>query len=397
MFLIDSCSCRKTEPTWFGVFRCGFAFVLTCIILKFSAYDNFNKIFRQSILEQVDVPKDSVLVIETSMCANDAMEVYKRSLPLSVLNVRKNITSDGRCMSFPIPIKIPDFASRERVELDVQSEQLPLNLDTNRIGLGFYIYYPFRYKFANPYDFASYLSDIGGFYGSIEGFFASIFGSGKLEPWGIAQIFILTSIPCVRSFGRNFAKVYVSKGGIPLVEDVKDRPRRNEEFDKSLEERVQILETLLKEYYLDEHYLEKIKYFADSRKKLKEDEEKAKKEMLLESRRELAACQAAFIIPCLLRQERCTIIKAKYVPLTDSAEYREGMLKKQEREKDRYFKDYYQNTILLNNLGSDRYILVEQVGKICGGRYQAVTLEKFCESNRKERALSYLFFFKMQL
>ncbi|CAB4405867.1 unnamed protein product [Rhizophagus irregularis] len=269
----------------------------------------------------------------------------------------KNITSDGRCMSFPIPIKIPDFASRERVgtfwldvefplnsidnstindnqldyiinsyfddkaklknsdyssilpnnylkltikydtnffihiissidsylngcdlELDVQSEQLPLNLDTNRIGLGFYIYYPFRYKFANPYDFASYLSDIGGFYGSIEGFFASIFGSGKLEPWGIAQIFILTSIPCVRSFGRNFAKVYVSKGGIPLVEDVKDRPRRNEEFDKSLEERVQILETLLKEYYLDEHYLEKIKYFADSRKKLKEDEEKAKKE-----------------------------------------------------------------------------------------------------------------------
>lgn len=57
MFLIDSCNCRKTEPTWFGVFRCGFAFVLTCIILKFSAYDNFNKIFRQSILEQVDVPK----------------------------------------------------------------------------------------------------------------------------------------------------------------------------------------------------------------------------------------------------------------------------------------------------------------------------------------------------
>ncbi|RGB42465.1 hypothetical protein C1646_750968 [Rhizophagus diaphanus] len=381
-FLIDSCSCRKTEPFWFGVFRCGFAFFLTCIILKFSAYDNFNKIFRQSILEQVDVPKDSVLVIETSMCANDAMEVYKRSLPLSDLNVRNNITSDGRCMSFPIPIKIPDFASRERVgafwldvefplnnildnstindnqldyiinsyfndkaklknsdyssilpnnylkltinmtlnilnteincinyspkafyfrpgqaffihiissidsylngcdlELDVQSEQLPLNLNTNRIGLGFYIYFPFRYKFANPYDFAGYLSDIGGFYGSIEGFFAAIFGSGKLGPWGIAQTFILTSIPCVRSFGRNFAKVYVSKGGIPLVEDVKVRPGRDKEFDKSLEERVQILETLLREYYLDEHYLEKIKYFADSRKKLKKlkkvpDEEK---------------------------------------------------------------------------------------------------------------------------
>jgi len=44
---------------------------------------------------------------------------------------------------------------------------------------------------------------------------------------------------------------------------------------------------------------------------------------------ELAACQAAFILPCLLRQERCSIIKAKYAPLTDSAEYREGRLKKQ--------------------------------------------------------------------
>jgi len=44
---------------------------------------------------------------------------------------------------------------------------------------------------------------------------------------------------------------------------------------------------------------------------------------------ELAACQAAFILPCLLRQERCSIIKAKYAPLTDSVEYREGKLKKQ--------------------------------------------------------------------
>ncbi|CAG8727880.1 uncharacterized protein OCT59_004633 [Rhizophagus irregularis] len=36
-----------------------------------------------------------------------------------------------------------------------------------------------------------------------------------------------------------------------------------------------------------------------------------------------------------------------------------------ECEKDRYLKEHYQNTMLLNNLGSDRYILVEQVGKIC--------------------------------
>ncbi|CAB4474860.1 unnamed protein product [Rhizophagus irregularis] len=298
------------------------------------------------------------MVIETSMCANDAMEAYFRPFPLGV--VRKNITSAGRCMSFPLPTKIPDFASGLRsgafwidiefplngienstindnqldyiinsyyndkaklnnsdyssilpnnylkltinmtlnilnteincigyspkacdLELDLQSEQLPLNLDTNRIGLGFNIYFPFRYNSMVIYDFESYLSDIGGFYGSIEGFFASIFGSGKLGPWGIAQTIILTSIPCVRSFGRNFARVYVSKGGIPLVEDVKDRPKKSG-YLNSLEERVQILETLLKEYYLDEHYLEKIKYFADSRKELNKkevpDEEKAEEQ-----------------------------------------------------------------------------------------------------------------------
>ncbi|CAB5386512.1 hypothetical protein RhiirA5_406845 [Rhizophagus irregularis] len=382
-FLIDSCSWRKTEPFWFGIFRCGVAFILTCIILKFSIYDNFNKIFHQTVLEQLDVPIDSKMVIETSMCANDAMEAYFRPFPLGV--VRKNITSAGRCMSFPLPTKIPDFASGLRsgafwidiefplngienstindnqldyiinsyyndkaklnnsdyssilpnnylkltinmtlnilnteincigyspkafyfrpgqaffihiksstnsylnscdLELDLQSEQLPLNLDTNRIGLGFNIYFPFRYNSMVIYDFESYLSDIGGFYGSIEGFFASIFGSGKLGPWGIAQTIILTSIPCVRSFGRNFARVYVSKGGIPLVEDVKDRPKKSG-YLNSLEERVQILETLLKEYYLDEHYLEKIKYFADSRKELNKkevpDEEKAEEQII---------------------------------------------------------------------------------------------------------------------
>ncbi|GBC04744.1 hypothetical protein RclHR1_05840005 [Rhizophagus clarus] len=36
-----------------------------------------------------------------------------------------------------------------------------------------------------------------------------------------------------------------------------------------------------------------------------------------------------------------------------------------ERERDRYFKKHYQDTMLLSSLGSDRHILIEQVGKIC--------------------------------
>lgn len=36
-----------------------------------------------------------------------------------------------------------------------------------------------------------------------------------------------------------------------------------------------------------------------------------------------------------------------------------------EREKDSYFKTHYQNMMLFNGLGSDRYVLLEQAGKIC--------------------------------
>src|SRR5687767_5478294 len=65
---------------------------------------------------------------------------------------------------------------------------------------------------------------------------------------GLAQIYILSCIPCRRSFTRNFAKKYVSSAGIPLVEKVNKRPEPS-----SLEERVQILESLLRDYYLDDY------------------------------------------------------------------------------------------------------------------------------------------------
>ncbi len=70
----------------------------------------------------------------------------------------------------------------------------------------------------------------------------------------MAQKYILSCVPCRKSFARNFARKYVSSAGIPLVEKVKERPEAS-----SLEERVQILETLLQDYYLDDYYLKKIK------------------------------------------------------------------------------------------------------------------------------------------
>nr|CAG8460655.1 4897_t:CDS:2 [Entrophospora candida] len=50
------------------------------------------------------------------------------------------------------------------------------------------------------------------------------------------------------------AKRYISLAGIPLGEEIDDRPQ-----NASLEDRLQILEYLLKDYYLDSYYLEKLK------------------------------------------------------------------------------------------------------------------------------------------
>jgi len=70
----------------------------------------------------------------------------------------------------------------------------------------------------------------------------------------LAQKYILSCVPCRKSFTRNFARKYVSPAGIPFAERVNKRPEAS-----SLEERVQLLETLLQDYYLDDYYFKKIK------------------------------------------------------------------------------------------------------------------------------------------
>lgn len=64
---------------------------------------------------------------------------------------------------------------------------------------------------------------------------------------------------------KNLARKYVSSAGIPLAEKVNERP-----VNSSLEERVQILETLLQDYYLDDYYLEKIRKVKIKHKRLLE-------------------------------------------------------------------------------------------------------------------------------
>jgi hypothetical protein len=73
------------------------------------------------------------------------------------------------------------------------------------------------------------------------------------------QMYIIPCITCMtmtcrRSLIRNVAKKYVSTAGIPFAEKVSEMPASG-----NLEDRVQIIETLLKEYYLDVEFLEILK------------------------------------------------------------------------------------------------------------------------------------------
>ena len=76
-------------------------------------------------------------------------------------------------------------------------------------------------------------------------------------------------MPCRKSLKRYFARKYVSSAGIPLVEKVNNRPDGS-----SLEERVQILKTLLRDYYLDDYYLKKVKNVRTKHKKFKKFKKK---------------------------------------------------------------------------------------------------------------------------
>ncbi|PKY57174.1 hypothetical protein RhiirA4_509242 [Rhizophagus irregularis] len=153
----------------------------------------------------------------------------------------------------------PKFTDLEKgciIDLDLQSEQLPLNLDTN-IGLGIYINIPKYYEKLEIYGFYDFLSNIGGIYGILTGILLIIFGASKIGPWSLKH-YILSSALCIGNSTKYFKDKYkksLKYGGIPLVEEVKKRPGRKGSYSESLsslEDRVQMLEDLLKDYYLDD-------------------------------------------------------------------------------------------------------------------------------------------------
>ncbi|GBC04803.1 hypothetical protein RclHR1_05890004 [Rhizophagus clarus] len=112
------------------------------------------------------------------------------------------------------------------------------------------------------------ISNLGGFYTACAGIFFYLFGNPKLSPWGITQKVIFVCWPCRRSFQRQLANRYVSSAGIPFGEKVKQMPPNS-----SIEERLQIVEIILKDYYIDTYYIDQLKLVKRKYRKKKRDYE----------------------------------------------------------------------------------------------------------------------------
>ncbi|CAG8596138.1 15054_t:CDS:2 [Funneliformis mosseae] len=197
-------------------------------------------------------------------------------------------------------ITFKPMIANDILELMPRLEQIPMSLKPNELRIGFeFPSYFLRFK-ESGYEYTDLIADVGGFYGAIAGkyrIFYLLFGMQKLEPWGLVQKYLLSYIPFRQSFTRKFAKRYVTYVGLPIVEkielkgespslsaDPKPSVENNSPFlttsgneiqsDQThlkdvvqisekleyLKDRVQMLEILLKDYYLDDYLLKKVKF-----------------------------------------------------------------------------------------------------------------------------------------
>ncbi|CAB4376964.1 unnamed protein product [Rhizophagus irregularis] len=96
------------------------------------------------------------------------------------------------------------------------------------------------------YDLGSIISNVGGFVSSLTGFFVFLFGANKLAPWGFFQKYVFKCL-CIRYQKKLINKLKTKYEPIPFVS--------GRTKNVTLEERVQNIENILKEYYLDTDFL----------------------------------------------------------------------------------------------------------------------------------------------
>ncbi|RGB38001.1 hypothetical protein C1646_756246 [Rhizophagus diaphanus] len=92
----------------------------------------------------------------------------------------------------------------------------------------------------------STISKIGGFFSSLSGIYLFLFGASKLAPWGFLQTHVFNCL-CTRYRRKLIRKLKSKYEPIPFVSG------RTKNY--TLEERVQSIENLLEEYYLDTDFL----------------------------------------------------------------------------------------------------------------------------------------------
>ncbi|CAB5100796.1 unnamed protein product [Rhizophagus irregularis] len=102
------------------------------------------------------------------------------------------------------------------------------------------------YQEVTFYDLGLIISNIGGFFSSLSGIYVFLFGASKLAPWGFLQTSLFNCL-CTgyrREFVRKLKNRYET---IPFVSGrIKN---------VTLEERIQSIEKLLEEYYLNTDFL----------------------------------------------------------------------------------------------------------------------------------------------
>ncbi|RIB00924.1 hypothetical protein C2G38_2232419 [Gigaspora rosea] len=107
------------------------------------------------------------------------------------------------------------------------------------------------------------IASLGGFYSAAAGAYTLLFGSSKLLPWGLTQKYM-----CCLNLRKNFeieiATHYVSKAEIPFADNLCKLPK-----GATIEDRVLILESVLRKYYLDTDFFAELNYIVQQNQKYK--------------------------------------------------------------------------------------------------------------------------------
>ncbi|CAG8807311.1 31128_t:CDS:2, partial [Racocetra persica] len=117
---------------------------------------------------------------------------------------------------------------------------------------------------AFDYTILFVISSLGGFYGASVGVYTLLFGSPKISPWGLTQKYL-----CCWNVRKKYEMImaahYVSKAGIPFADNPRNLPK-----DATIEDRLFVLESALRKYYLDTDFFAELNYVVEQNKKYKE-------------------------------------------------------------------------------------------------------------------------------